>query len=185
MLRYPLTQAAGHTRDLLRTVIALQQREIPVIKDDGLFKNRAGTHWPSSITSESYEENGKRYVRLVNLYEKDPEGSIDDCEKIYDLVHDLAWEYCDNQPIALTDEMMKAIRPYLREPKRECGWLHIKTAPKDGTLVYLWCNGLCYVDCRFDVINKGWIGGIRVGYRNPTLWMPGPKDPSSIEGGQS
>lgn len=40
------------------------------VKDDGLFRNCAGTHWPSTITAESYEEDGKKYVRLINLLEQ-------------------------------------------------------------------------------------------------------------------
>lgn len=53
-----------------------QQREIRVIKDDGLFKNCAGTHWPSTITAESYEEDGKKYVRLVNLLERESSNAV-------------------------------------------------------------------------------------------------------------
>jgi hypothetical protein len=36
----------------------------------------------------------------------------------------------------MVDAALKVVRPYLRKPKRESGWLPIDTAPKDGTVFW-------------------------------------------------
>jgi hypothetical protein len=44
-------------------------------------------------------------------------------------------------------------------PPSNNGWLPIESAPKDGSIVDLWAEGMRFADCRWDVafpLSSGW-----------------------------
>lgn len=68
-------------------------------------------------------------------------------------------------------------------------WRNIETAPRDGTLVDLWCCsggderfGARYADCKFEHGHWRWLyhadGWVKVDYV-PTHWMPTPPAPTT------
>lgn len=71
-------------------------------------------------------------------------------------------------------------------------WQPIRTAPKDGTIIDLWCGGRRRPDCRWQVdpddphSEYGWVQAYSEAPEcwtiidideTPTYWMPRPPDP--------
>jgi hypothetical protein len=83
-----------------------------------------------------------------------------------------------------TFNIERLIELAIAEEREACGWQPIETAPKDGTVIDLWCGGERYADCqwyknewreyRYDDFDSLALLPVE---RLPTHWMPLPTAP--------
>lgn len=102
-----------------------------------------------------------------------------------DMVDDVAHEVWrrDTDATDLADCYAETMRVFAALEAMGCavvqGWQPIESAPRDGTVIDLWANGLRYADAYWDggcfsVLDST---GYGVEVDEPTHWMPLPASP--------